>query len=298
MALLETRRDARRALLERLIDHAALFPPASHGMERALELHRAAQSGAERWLLGRFVCPASRLDELAEWLGPDEHLQLSIVLDDGVPLHRPTDDRLDVRTVEVSVPKTLADGEVADFVERFARESSAAAFFEVSPQGPLAAVVSAIVAYGERTRGLVVPVTAAKLRCGGSTAESFPSPEQIAQFLARCASAGVSYKATAGLHHPVRHRNPATGFTEHGFLNLLAASVLLVNDELREEQLVDVLDERDQEAFVVAPDRFGWRDRVTDREGVKRGRRFFVAYGSCSFSEPVEDLKALGVLPL
>src|SRR6185312_15110495 len=68
--------DARRALLERLIDHAALFPPASMTMADALAEDRRARESEHAWLLGRLVVPASRLAELG-----DEERALSVVSD-------------------------------------------------------------------------------------------------------------------------------------------------------------------------------------------------------------------------
>jgi hypothetical protein len=67
-----------RALLGRLIDHAALFPPASMDMPDAMEADRRARASTHAWMLDRFICPASKLDRL-----PDEAPRLSVVLDGG-----------------------------------------------------------------------------------------------------------------------------------------------------------------------------------------------------------------------
>jgi hypothetical protein len=50
--------DARRALLTRLFDHAAMFPPASLPLAEALAEDDRARASGHAWLLGRFVVPA------------------------------------------------------------------------------------------------------------------------------------------------------------------------------------------------------------------------------------------------
>jgi hypothetical protein len=116
-----------------------------------------------------------------------------------------------------------------------------------------------------------------KLRCGGARV---PSGEEVAQFIRRCRDEGLRFKATAGLHHAL----PTDG--EHGFLNLLAACIF--GDE--EEMLVT----RD---FALDARSFRAGGRVADAEtcaGVRR--ELFSSIGSCSFTEPVGELKSLGIL--
>ena len=109
----------------------------------------------------------------------------------------------------------------------------------------------------------------AKIRCGG---ERVPTVDELAEFVRGCRQRGLPFKATAGLHHAVR-RDGA-----HGFLNVLAAAVF---DE-------DALAEEDAEAFRITETAFLWRDR-----SAPPSRGLFVSFGSCSFFEPVDELKAL-----
>ena len=118
----------------------------------------------------------------------------------------------------------------------------------------------------------------AKVRCGGA---SVPSVEELAAFIRACREDGVPFKATAGLHHAL----PTNG--EHGFLSLLAACVF--GDE--EEALRD-------DAFELDEGSFRWRGRSAVAEELARVRReLFAGFGSCSFEEPVGELKGLGILP-
>jgi hypothetical protein len=242
----ETRTDARRALLARLIDHAPLFPPASLPPDEALAGDRRAREGTEAWMLGRLVWPASRLGELG-----GEPRALSLVLDGP----RPADPR--VEAVELRWREDLdeLEGEV---------------YVELPLDDALPERIAALGRSGLR----------AKVRCGG---EIVPPAEALARFVRTCREAGVVFKATAGLHHAVRSEG------QHGFLNLLAAVVFA--DEER------ALTEEDAGAFALDADSFRWRDREAEPEEVARARReLFASIGSCSFAEPVDELRALGLL--
>jgi hypothetical protein len=136
----------------------------------------------------------------------------------------------------------------------------------------------------------------AKLRCGGTVAEAFPSVERVAGFIAAAASHGVAFKATAGLHHPVRHLDTATGFTMHGFFNILVAAALA--PDVSPAELEAVVAEEDPQAFAFDKTSLRWRDRRVDIGELGRMRSTcFHGYGSCSVQEPVDDLTALGVFP-
>jgi hypothetical protein len=119
----------------------------------------------------------------------------------------------------------------------------------------------------------------AKLRCGPAV----PELADLSDAIRACRVQGVPFKATAGLHHGVREDG------QHGFLNLLAAAMFDGDEEA-------ALAEEDADAFRLDGDAFRWRDRAASAPDIERGRELFVAFGSCSFSEPVDDLRALGLL--
>ena len=119
------------------------------------------------------------------------------------------------------------------------------------------------------------------MRCGGATLPRIPA---LAEFVQGCRRLQVPFKATAGLHHPVRAGD------EHGFLNLLAAAVF--GDE--EEALA----EEDPSVFGASPDAFSWRHRSASPEEISRARsELFVSFGTCSAQEPIDGLEGLGFLP-
>jgi hypothetical protein len=265
--------DARRALLERLIDHAALFPPASMDMPEAMEADRRARAGPEAWMLDRFICPASRLGEL-----PPDAPRLSVVLDRGEgDLEAVAEAVAAGRAVELVEGRI--DPEWIPDTQELVRQKlgGVRAYWELPPSRALAGEVAAV-----REAG-----AGAKIRCGGATV---PSVEDVAAFVVACRDAGVRFKATAGLHHAIR--TPEA----HGFLNLLAAAVFA---HAGEGDLVPLLAEEDPAAFSVSADGLEAHGRHAGADAIAAARAdLFVAYGSCSFAEPVEDLTALGVLPL
>ncbi len=135
----------------------------------------------------------------------------------------------------------------------------------------------------------------AKIRTGGITEAAFPSPESVAAFIRACKEAGIAFKATAGLHHPLRcvrpltyEPNAAVG-TMHGFLNVFLAAAMVDDAEA-------ILRETDATAFRFDDDGVSWRDRRVTTGELRAMRQFATSFGSCSFEEPIDDLKELGWL--
>jgi hypothetical protein len=240
-------------VLERLIDHAALFPPASMSLHDALDEDRQARESPYGWIVDRFVVPAAKLAEL-----PAERPALSVVLSnlDDVAL---LDGAPDVEAVELVLPSARPLS--ADLVAAYSalRPLDVETYFELvfddGWRDDVPAAIGAVAAIGGRV----------KLRCGGAFV---PSVEQVGLVVACCRDAGVPFKATAGLHHPMRRGE------EHGFLNLLAAATAPL------DRIGDVLAEEDGSALEIE----------------EASREVFVSFGSCSWREPVEGLLELGML--
>ncbi len=190
-------------LLDRLIDHAALFPPASMSLDDALAEDRLARESPHAALLGRFVVPAARLGEL-----PPDHPPLSVVLASAADAEVvAAADRVEAVELVLDGPRPHSPDLVANY--RKLQPLGVETYFElVLDEGwrnHVPAAIGAVAAVGGRV----------KLRCGGAFV---PSVEQVALVIACCREADVPFKATAGLHHAVRRGE------EHGFLNLMAAT--------------------------------------------------------------------------
>jgi hypothetical protein len=149
----------------------------------------------------------------------------------------------------------------------------------------------------------VLPVLAdhgarAKIRLGGVTPESVPSVEVVAAFLSACMRERVAWKATAGLHHAVRgvHELAPGGAraTMHGFVNVFLAGALAYFGA-DEKAIIKTLSEEDPGAFKADDDVLRWHDSTMIADQLERVRsEFAISFGSCSFDEPVEDLKGMG----
>lgn len=282
--------DARRAFLTELIDDAGLFPPASLSMDSATKQHLSSRSGPNAWMLGRFICPASRLEELEEHLDLLDRWRLSLLVDDpGRDLEtaarflQRAGDRVAMELVETRPGATTDVARLAAAVAS-AGLGEPALFLEVPPEAELDAWLDAVAAAG----------VGGKLRCGGT---HVPTPERVAAFIDGCRRRDLRWKATAGLHHPFRHLDEG-GAVQHGFVNLVGAAVLAEEHDLGVTDVTRIVEDSEPMHFELSPARVAWHDLSAGPEDVAEARRTrLFAFGSCSFDEPVEDLVGLGILP-
>ncbi|MFI7634936.1 hypothetical protein [Nonomuraea sp. NPDC049400] len=245
-----------------LVDDAGLFPPTSLHMDEALARNRRDLERGSSVLTHRFLCPASRLHRLRDMEYRPRRIGL-IVDQEEVPGF----DDLPVDFVEAALP----DGMTVDRLARGLGLPASVRLFVEVPPGKL---------------GVDVPEgVGLKVRCGGLTAEAFPPAEHLAAFIRFCVEHDIPFKATAGLHHAVRHFDPSLGVDRHGFLNL----VLAVCEAVDGRDPVPVLRTTDVGHIVRLA------QSVQD-DTAKRARQLLVSYGSCSTSIPVEDLRTLGLI--
>lgn len=266
-----TQTGAVRAALERLIDYAGLFPPANLQMEPALTEYEQAKEGEASWILSRFIVRATDLGVLREHLEGRTRVDLSIVAAPAMfeAVARARRDWANIASLEIP----LGDGAIDECAE-LARTS---ALDDLPTYVELSRGRAAMGELAQRHLG-------AKRRCGGVEPSAYPSVEEVAAFIYDAAAAGVPFKATAGLHHPVRHFNESAGVMMHGFLNILTAAAHA--GDVDRKTLEAIIAEEDPAAL-----------HIDDEALMRRARERFVSYGSCSFEEPLADLRALGVLP-
>lgn len=266
-------------LFQGLLDDAAVFPPGDLALHRAVPAHLAHRQAEYGDLVGRFVVADSALDELGRVAAPLRPGSLDIALTAPAPrLARALEGvrrvvALRLVAVEVSLPDGMSPSEAVDLVG--SRPDDARTFVELPRDERREPLIHALA-----RRGL-----AAKLRTGGLTADLYPDEEELAGVIVAVVRAAIPFKATAGLHRAVRNTDPATGFEQHGFLNLLVATAAARSGA----QVHDV-------ARLLA-DREPTRVAAGVREVDVGVRASFRCFGTCSIAEPVGELAALGLHP-
>ncbi len=283
---------AAQALLGRIVEYAGLFPPAALDLETALRNYQRYTETDEFWLLGGFLLPASRLEEFAAAFGQVW----------GTEQERPWTLKV------VCAGETANDAQaIADFQQGAvfigsleAKAADARAAQEVLERLPAAR--ARYVEFPPEKAAQVLPVLAdygarAKIRMSGTTADSVLAADVVARFLLACAKEGLAWKATAGLHHAVRGvREIAPGgprVAMHGFVNVFLAGAQAFYGA-DEKALVKTLIEEDASAFRLDDDVIRWHDNAMISDQIEKARsEFAISFGSCSFAEPVEDLKQM-----
>jgi hypothetical protein len=310
-------------LLAEIIDYAGLFPPARLPMDEAFNRFLQHRSSAGGGLLGRFVCPAPRLGELGRLVesadlgrapiriaalgsGGDDPPSFAEAIERDVAAmgefanrHRPA---ALVDVFEVKLPAEGEPAEVVDYVFDQLGDTlphRVDCFFESPLLGDwrdrLDADVAGIAAAGHeidprRRAGL-------KIRCGGLDASAIPGVEAVAAAVVAARDRSLPLKATQGLHHPFRHRDDALGAAVHGFLNLAFATILAGAHHLDDRTVREIIVDDDPGSFSVTGASLKWRNIEVSYDSVRGARASgFAGFGSCSFSEPRDDLSALGLL--
>jgi hypothetical protein len=286
-----------RAAFAEIVDYAGLFPPASCGMDEAVLQYDRYRRSTDRWMLGRFVVAATRLQELAVSLeqqaipvNPADPWQLAVVMGAVLPeelgyiaaFQAAWEPRgVLANTVEYKVANVGQVRVVGEQIPHVFRR-----FLEVPFTAPYSEIVSEIGKCG----------AFAKIRTGGTSVESFPTAEDLTLFLIAAVKHRVPFKATAGLHHPVRGEYPLTYKPDaergwmYGFVNLLLATTEVMRGGDPELAQM-ILEEHDKSTIRRDGDALRWRaEKYPSHDLIAAHQQFFTGFGSCSFREPVDEL--------
>lgn len=302
-----------QALMSELIDFAGLFPPASLDMKTTVRGFAGYRECPSAEVLGRLIIPVSRLDEFE---------QEAAGLLPRVPDLNGNEEDPDPWAISALVcpasnlEMVAADLEAIDgFNDRHTEEGAGAAIIDTIEiaaasgeeiDGVLDILDDELYPYFELdwrgdVRGGVAAIAGldggAKIRTGGVIAGDHPGVLEVTRFIQACRMADVPFKATAGLHHPIRADQSSVGTKQFGFLNVILGAAMLHAGVINGSEFGELLAEEDPRSFTFDQGTAGWRLHRIEMEPLLEARsRFVHSFGSCSFVEPLDELTALGML--
>lgn len=281
-------------------------------------------------MLSRFVLPTRRLPDLSrhrQLLKTGATFRLSVLgtgggdpetflsafardLDVIESFDADHEERAQVEVMEVPLPNSLvgsSQSEVTAFLEALNSkllETGTAKldlFLEVPMQKSAVQALSSLsAAVADHNSRQALPArmnVGLKMRCGGAEPTDVPSVEHAATLITASRDASIPFKATAGLHHPVRHYDDGLDTDMHGFLNIFGASVMAAEHALNPSEVGSILREESGDNFRFLKTAFSWRDLTVSLEGIRHARdNLAISFGSCSFEEPIDHLREMELL--
>ena len=268
-----------------LVDDAAVFPPGDAPLPDALAAYVGRRDEWYADLVASFVVTDVALPSVTE------RVPVSVVVTGGagaiagalklagkhdlpvagleIALRDPDDLPGNARRVTAAVDAARGEGVLPE---------DTPVYVELPQSDPTASWLAAadVVAEGEHRL---------KFRTGGLEADKFPTPQTLAGWIDAALDRETPFKCTAGLHHAIAHRDHATGFPHHGFLNVLLATRQAFDGATTAEVGTLLADQYPNDLVALA--------RTSDLDGA---RRWFVSFGSCNVQEPLDDLVGLGLV--
>lgn len=289
------------ALVTGVVDYAGLFPPAALEMPAAVEAYASYLRDPASFMLGRFVVPVARLREfddaaggllprgegsdpwrLSALTGADTGADIDLAL--RFNCRHWSGSEIGHAVIDALELKVSSTAEIEAAMSRMPAQLTP--YFEVPIAADPVELVAALRATGGR----------AKARTGGVTAGAFPAAHEIARFMVRCRDAGVAFKLTAGLHHPLRgdyrltYADDAPRGTMFGYLNAIGAAVLAWRGA-SEAAIVAALESTAPTFIHAAADVIEIGGERIPLDALRAARRELIhSFGSCSFREPVDEL--------
>jgi hypothetical protein len=318
--------DCVSSLLENIIDYAGLFPPAKLELNDAMAEFLKARKSHFNFICSKFVCPATQVQELKEqvaslgekglkvsWLFQSQTSATKLIqsIAQETQLLLPHLENSGLLTTSLEVPLNAEvlnernlNVEIGEQVFKFSQELQTK--FNTQPidicfEGTwdsnkaiheLARSLSQL----EKTKPSSVGTVAAKIRTGGLTSKQIPSLDNLSAAISIFHDFGIPFKATAGLHDPVRHFDSTLNCWMHGFLNLFLSAMLYREGKIKFNQMVELLSETDTLNFSINSKEISWKEHSLSASEVFELRKFALSFGSCSIKEPLQGLQKIGVL--
>jgi hypothetical protein len=288
-----------------LIDYAGLFPPAGLDIETVLGNYAGYLEGKNGWMLGGCIVPVRQLHRVALHAG----FRCSVIVSPGLP-----QDELDQLssftgsssfTSSITMVETRLS-EIANFPNRCLNHllhlqtrltqaglQDVQLFVEADNVAPIASQIASFNLSNSGGGGWIKKV-GYKLRCGGLIKKDFPAPEKVADTIRICCEHEIPIKFTAGMHQPLRNHSTELNVMQHGFINILGATLLYWSGNLSKSEILECLLDKNSQDFRFTEEKFSWKDKSILATEINQLRKSSVkSFGSCSFAEPVEGLNLL-----
>jgi hypothetical protein len=312
---------------ENLIDYAGLFPPAKLSLNEAFDNYIKYKNGHFKWMLSQFVCPVKMLKELITLIRNnypgEKDIYISAIPEGGNTTEEfiknfnndliscsdfisHCGDSAEINTFEIKLPEEIINEHHPKKISELINSVSSGINEKISEQAfvffegitgtdwkkNISSLINAIEIHNES-----ISNCGFKLRTGGIAADSFPSPKQISFSIRECLDREVRMKFTAGLHHPFIHNDIEIGTTMYGFINVFAAGIIAMRHNISNHGMEKILTDESPGNFIFKDDTFSWKDWNISTGEINFARKnLVVSFGSCSFDEPVDDLKLLRLL--
>lgn len=267
-------------------------------MDDAVREYARYRTSDDKDLLGRFILPASRLGEFASasqsFVARNDPWQISAIVSPGSDADIDSISEFNAEQSGVSVDAIEIPVHSASEIEWAANHfgKSFALFLEPPLSDECDDLLSAISKSG----------TSAKIRTGGIVPSAIPSADAVLRFIGTCVRLGLPFKATAGLHHAIRGEYALTYEPDspcgmmYGYLNVFLTAAF-VRAGLEGARLLELLLEEDASSISFADDGVRWRGSFANRQALDDARKSVaVSFGSCSFTEPVDEAKQLHLI--
>lgn len=311
-----------------LIDYAGLFPPAKLPLDEAYPNFVKYKNEKYEWILSKFICPALKLNELEVLLYevPEQYekvYSLSILgksgsdkdeffenlksdLDVWKNFRQKNSTVTNSSALEIKIPESIIASGNAEKVYDLIAQCSDDVCEIIDESVRIAFEVTLFDDWKHNTRKAIEAIkkhnlnfnnSVFKLRTGGVTSDAFPEPEKIAFVIRELLDRNIPMKCTAGLHHPVRHYNESVNTKMHGFFNIFGCGVIAYTHNMSHFEMIKMLEDETASNFDFSDDYFEWNGYRITLDEIAAGREeFMLSFGSCSFDEPLEDLRSLNIL--
>ena len=305
-------------LMRESVDYAGLFPPSSLTLDAVVANYHQYVNSSEHLMLGRLIIPTSRLSEFSK-------IRQSQVSDASSPTRSwrisalvPPIEGLDATDRFQKFESALAliqkfnnphnqENIANDLVDAIEVKTSTLAIMEATIDRLPSNIDSFLeLPHTEDPSALITQLASdpsgkdlfAKIRTGGTSVDLIPSPEEVARFIWNCANLRLAFKATAGLHHPIRndyrltYESDSKVATMFGFLNVFYAALICWEHAIGIDELTEILATKDPTRFKATKDEISWGDLKVKANRVNKLRsQSIISFGSCSFLEPTNELQ-------